>query len=271
MMNISQFDGNAAFSGGGFMPSQATDSTLEPSSFTPTKDRESHVLLPLTVKQICASASTNDDRINIVVDGVEANSVRLVGIMLNKAERISDMTFTLDDGTGRIDCTKWIDDAATTREMEKFVNGMYIRVHGQLKAMLGKRQLTVFSIREVTDFNEIPTHFLECVYVHLYNINKRRGGANLQPQMTNASYQPGSSQLPGRFATPGLKQLDQLVLECMQQPSCVNNEKGVSIDELARQLNVPLGKIMEAIRPLEQEGLLYNTIDERHFKSTANG
>ncbi|CAM8979861.1 unnamed protein product [Rhodiola kirilowii] len=268
-MNISQFDGNAAFAGGGFMPSQATDS-VEPSSFTPTKDRESHVLLPLTVKQICAAATPNDDRINLVVDGVEANSVRLVGIICNRAERISDMTFTLDDGTGRIDCTKWIDDAATTREMDKFLDGMYVRVHGQLKAVLGKRQLTVFSIRQVTDFNEIPTHFMECIYVHLYNTNKRQGGAHLQPQMTNASYQPGPSQFAGRYNVPGLKGIGQLVWDYMQHPSRANLEMGINRDELSRQLNLPMDQVMVAIKQLEDEGLVYSTIDESHYRSTVN-
>lgn len=86
---------------------------------------------------------------------------------------------------------------------------------------------------------------------------------------------------------------------------CRNSEKGVTVEELARQLHLPIGQVMyvplatmcsvqavlysgmlqktniclfvnvwfcrEAIKPLEQEGLLYNTIDERHYKSTANG
>uniref|UniRef100_A0A7N0RCH6 Replication protein A C-terminal domain-containing protein n=1 Tax=Kalanchoe fedtschenkoi TaxID=63787 RepID=A0A7N0RCH6_KALFE len=269
-MNVSQFDGNVAFSGGGFMPPPANDAA-EPSTFTPSKDRESHVLLPLTVKQICAAANPNDDRGNLVVDGIEAHNVRLVGFISNKAERITDMHFTLDDGTGRVDCTKWIDDVATTREMEKYLDGMYIRVQGQLRSLLGKRQLTVFSIRQVTDFNEIPAHFIECIYVHLYNTDKHHGGAHAQPQMTNASYQPRSSQFPSRFDVPALGGSDQLVVEYLQRPAFINIEQGVHVDELARQLNLPLDKLMDSIRSLEAEGLIYSTVDEFHFRSTGNG
>lgn len=76
-------------------------------------------------------------------------------------------------------------------------------------------------------------------------------------------------------------------------------EKGVHRNELVQQLNVPLGKILyvslylplihmqwvvcnpflpfdffaldrEAIESLEAEGLVYSTIDECHYKSTAN-
>lgn len=33
--------------------------------------------------------------------------VKLVGMVRNRAGRITDVTFALDDGTGRIDCSKW--------------------------------------------------------------------------------------------------------------------------------------------------------------------
>ncbi|KAG4932425.1 hypothetical protein JHK87_046427 [Glycine soja] len=75
----SQFDGNAAFSGGGFMPSQTTqgpDSSLVPSKVT------------------------------------------LVGRVSNKTGRITDVTFVLDDGTGRIECSKWLHEAVDTNEAE---------------------------------------------------------------------------------------------------------------------------------------------------------
>ena len=35
--------------------------------------------------------------------------VRLVGRMLNKVERATNVAFILDDGTGRIDVNRWYD------------------------------------------------------------------------------------------------------------------------------------------------------------------
>ncbi|KAK8968081.1 Replication protein A 32 kDa subunit A [Platanthera guangdongensis] len=34
--------------------------------------------------------------------------MRLVGLVMNRTERATEVSFTLDDGTGRIDITRWI-------------------------------------------------------------------------------------------------------------------------------------------------------------------
>ena len=87
---------------------------------------------PLTVKQIAdAHQSANGDKgAPFVVDGVETANVlrllfrsllfalfrrlirgflqiRLVGMVNGKAERTTDVSFTLDDGTGRLDFIRW--------------------------------------------------------------------------------------------------------------------------------------------------------------------
>ncbi|KAJ0569356.1 putative replication factor A protein [Helianthus annuus] len=167
-----EFDGAAAFSGGGFMPPPATQ-TADPSPSVFTKKRET--LLPLTVNQINKALLLNDDKVNFLIDGVDVNNVKLVGMVLNKAEGVNDIRFVLDDGTGRIDCLKWY---------TSFCYGVYVRVHGQLKGLQGKQHLMVFGInypvllnhaynastcRPVTDFDEITHHFVECIYVHCYN------------------------------------------------------------------------------------------------------
>lgn len=33
--------------------------------------------------------------------------VTLIGIVSKKAERVTDVSFTIDDGTGQIDCNRW--------------------------------------------------------------------------------------------------------------------------------------------------------------------
>jgi hypothetical protein len=45
----------------------------------------------------------------IVVINLNCMQVRLVGRMLNKVERVTDVAFVLDDGTGRIDVNRWYD------------------------------------------------------------------------------------------------------------------------------------------------------------------
>ncbi|KAL3536017.1 hypothetical protein ACH5RR_004478 [Cinchona calisaya] len=275
-----QFDGNAAFSGGGFMPSQATQTTAD-TSFSPAKNRDTQTLIPLTVKQISEAFQSNDDKMNLVVDGAEVNNVRLVGLLLNKAERVTDIEFVIDDGTGRIDCFRWVNETVDSKEMERVMNGMYVVVHGHLKGFQGKKQMMVYSVRPVTEYNEIANHFADCIYVHCFNtrLQKLHDNTSAAAHMPNSGfntpvkgYQPSpSNQFSGQYSVDGLRGIDKLVLDYLQQPPCLAREKGVHRNELVQQLNVPLEKILEAIESLESEGLVYSTIDENHYKSTANG
>ncbi|PON75924.1 Replication factor A protein [Parasponia andersonii] len=214
----SQFDGSAAFSGGGFMPSQTTQTP--DTSFSPAKNRDAQALLPLTVKQISDAIVPGNEKSEFLVDGVDVNNVKLVGIIHDKAGRITDVTFVLDDGTGRIDCNKWFHEAIDTNEMDKIHDGMYVCVHGRLKSFQGKRTLNVFSIRPVEDYNEIASHFIECVYVHFYNKKCQKphvqGGVNTQPQERNSM-----NQSFAQYSAGGSKTTEEIVLDFLHLPSCL--------------------------------------------------
>ncbi|XP_057501123.1 replication protein A 32 kDa subunit B-like isoform X2 [Actinidia eriantha] len=273
----SQFDGNASFAGGGFMPSQATQSA-DP-SFFPAKNRDIQSLVPLTVKQISQAFQSSDDKSSFLIDGIDVNNATLVGMVFNKAERITDVSFVLDDGTGRIDCIRWVNEAVDTKEMEEILDGMYVRVHGHLKGFQGKKQLVVFSIRPLTDYNEIAYHFVECIYVHVDNTKLQAQGGLTTPNMPNLTvstpskgYQTAPQNLfTGHYGMDGLKGIDQMVIDYLQQPSCLTREKGMHLNEIAQQLSMPVEKIVISIKSLEDEGLVYSTIDDYHFKSTGNG
>ncbi|CAI9097574.1 OLC1v1034041C6 [Oldenlandia corymbosa var. corymbosa] len=258
-----QFDGNAAFSGGGFMPSQATQ-TANDSSFSPAKSRDMQTLTPLTVKQISAAFQSSDDRMNIVIDGADVNNVKLVGTLMDKASRVTDAQFVLDDGTGRINCFRWLNgEAYESQEMDKVEEGKYVVVHGHLKGFQGKKQLVAYSVRPVSDYNEITNHFADCIYVHCHNTRLRR----LQDNASSSSVQMPSSglttpvkaetsQFSGRFAVDGRKSIDGMILDYLQQPKYLNLEKGIHIDELKSHLGVPLQQIKYVSVLLSQFDLL---------------
>ncbi|XP_074269212.1 replication protein A 32 kDa subunit B-like isoform X1 [Silene latifolia] len=275
MMYGSQFDGSSAFAGGGFMPSQATQSA--DSSFAPSKNRDAQALVPLTVKQINEALLTSEDRSNFIVDGVDVNNVvTIVGMVFNKVERVTDIGFALDDGTGRIDVHRWVNEAYDTKETENIMDGMYIRVHANLKGFQGKRQLVAFATRPITDFNEITFHFMECIYVHFYNTRLRAAtppvDGQSMPSVNGTPFRGHQGALQNQFAghVADLRGLDQRVFEHLNLPENLARERGVHINELVQKLNAPLEKIMESMMPLVNEGLIYSTIDEDHFKSAAN-
>ncbi|KAH9760070.1 Replication protein A 32 kDa subunit A [Citrus sinensis] len=250
MFSSSQFDASNAFSGGGFMPSQPPQSADYPSSTA--RSRDSQGLVPVTVKMISEASHSGDDKSNFMINGLEITNVTLVGLVYNKEERASDVNFTLDDGTGRVVCKRWASEVFDTREME--------------------------AIQPVTNFDEVTCHYIECIYFHLQNSKSQvQGFPSSQPQMVDSSlntsartglsgYQTAPTNLSSQFGVDGLKDCDQMILDYLQQPSSSERERGVHVNELSEQLKIPQKKIMDSIASLENEGLIYSTIDEFHYK-----
>ncbi|TYG67366.1 hypothetical protein ES288_D05G071100v1 [Gossypium darwinii] len=262
MFSSSQFDAATAFSGGGFMPSQSQSSQFVNS--IPSQDKQSRDtqgLLSATVKQISEASQSGDEKPNFTIDGVHVNNVKVVGMLFNKNARVTE--------------------SADAREMDAIDgDGTYVRVIGHLKNFQGKKQLNAFSVRPVTNFDEITCHFIECIHYHLQNSKVQlEGGALAQPQMTNSSfstpvrgasngYQPASvNDVSVQYSTDGFKGFDKLVLNYLQQPSNIDREIGVHVNELSQHLKAPVEKIKDAIEFLEREGLVYSSIDDYHYKA----
>ncbi|XP_027071262.1 replication protein A 32 kDa subunit A-like [Coffea arabica] len=270
MFSSSQID----VAGGGFSSSQATDS-----SRSSAKSRDAQPMVPVTVKQISDAVLSTDDKSSFKIDGVDVKNVMLVGMAFNKSEKVTDVQFEIDDGTGRIGCLRWINDAVDTKEVGRIEDGKYVRVHGLLRALQGKKQLQVFAIRPLNNYDELSSHFLACIHYHSFNT--RRNGVTAPSQVhnpisavstpVNGHKSSSSNQFYGEYSTDGLKGIDKMVIEYLEQPSSVAQEKGVHRNEIAQHLKIPLEKILETIESLESEGLIYSTIDECHYKSTTCG
>ncbi|KAK1618347.1 hypothetical protein QYE76_023864 [Lolium multiflorum] len=274
----SQHDGNGGaanannqFDGGRFMPPKTTSTPEAGSAITRT--RGSQALLPLTVKQIMDASKTND---GFAVNGTEVATVRLVGRMLNKKQQVTDVSFVLDDGTGRIEMKRWDNETFDTEEMKLVKDGDYVIVIGGLKDFQGKRQVTAFSVRLVTNYNDITHHFLHCIYVHLDLARPKRSLS--QPQViTNTSTRNQalrtSNQAPTSSASGNTagKELSDLVMSVFLDPVLGNLEHGVSLDQVASRLNLSLGQARLTVLDLVDLGNLYATIDDDHYKSTMNG
>ncbi|KAJ0031898.1 hypothetical protein Pint_12627 [Pistacia integerrima] len=259
MFSSTQFDATSAFSGGGFMPSQSQPADSNPS---PARSRDSQGLVPLTVKLISEASQSGDDKSNFVVNGSEVTNVTLVGMVFSKEERASDVTFTLDDGTGRIVCKRWASEVFDTKEMEAVEDGMYVRLNGHLKSLSRQKAVSCLLcelyeiVWPVTSFDEVTFHFIDCIYFQSQKSKSQQGLSINQPQMVDSSlhtpvrtgtkgYQTApSNNLSSQFGIDGLKDCDQLILDYLQQPSSSERERGVHIAELSQHLKIPEKKIM---------------------------
>ncbi|KAM0837316.1 hypothetical protein ACQ4PT_061756 [Festuca glaucescens] len=238
---------------------------FSPSQFTPSSTT------PLTVKQIAAAQLTGPDEkgVPFVVDGFETANIKVVGMVSGKAERATDVSFTIDDGTGRIDFIRWVNDAADSAETAAIQNGMYVSVIGTLKGLQDKKRATAFCVRPVTDYNEAPLHFTQCVQMHMENTKTMLQCLNesnnqtlvvsslasfLQPQVTSGTNGSGTD-------------LYTQVLNIFSAPASIESDHGVHIDEIAKRLRLPVSKIVDAINFHVDYGHIFSTIDDFHYKS----
>lgn len=262
---------NSLFGGGGFMPSQ---STAVPESSGLSKGRSAQTLLPLTVKQIMDAAQSSDDRSNFAINGVEVSTVRLVGRMLGKVERVTDVAFALDDGTGKIDVNRWENESSDTKEMADVNNGNYVIVNGGLKGFQGKRHVVAYSVRRVTNFNDITHHFLHCIYVHL-ELTRSRPQTNVSTAILGHANQV---QFPNNQAatfsaagnTAG-NDVSNLVMNVFHDPAVIDLEHGVTMEYVLGRLKLPEHVVRKVIQDHVDQGNIYNTIDDFHYKSAMNG
>ncbi|XP_006648165.1 replication protein A 32 kDa subunit A [Oryza brachyantha] len=269
-----------------FSPSQFTSSqNAAADSTTPSKTRGASSTTPLTVKQISEaqqSGSAGDKGAPFVVDGVETANVRVVGLVSGKTERNTDVSFTIDDGTGRLNFIKWVNDASDSAETAAVQNGMYVSVIGSLKGLQDRKRATAFAIRPVTDYNEVTLHFIQCVRMHLEN-NK---SSLASPAKTNSAMGSSSSYGFSEMTTPTSAKsnpapvssvtdgsetdLHEQVLKIFREPANVESEHGVHVDEIVKRFRLPTPKIREAVDYLVDVGHIYSTIDDFHYKSAFN-
>ncbi|KAF3677506.1 putative DNA mismatch repair protein MSH7 [Capsicum annuum] len=88
------------------------DQGLSSNKFCPMESGYPPLLL-LIVKQISQAVQSSDEKSNFVIDGVDVNNVAY-----KKSERVTDVPFTIDDGTGRTECIRWVNDAVDSKEVK---------------------------------------------------------------------------------------------------------------------------------------------------------
>ncbi|KAI7753556.1 hypothetical protein M8C21_011820 [Ambrosia artemisiifolia] len=262
MFSESQFDGG---------------SQIANSPATAAANRDTFGLVPLTIKQISEASQSGDDKSNFSVSGADVVNVTVVGMVSNIVERNTDVTFTLDDGTGKLDCKRWLNEPFDRLQMEDIREGIYVHVDGHLKSFKGEKHVAVFSARPVTNFDEITFHFVACIHNHARTTKVQKAqvdaeNINSTPKTpiqngTNGFVSTISSQTSVPFTLDGVKGVDEMVLAYLQHPANYGIEKGIHTDEVAQKLKLPSKKIMESLRTLENDGLIYSTIDEFHYKA----
>ncbi|KAL7685305.1 putative replication factor A protein [Plasmopara halstedii] len=258
--------------GGGFMSSQPSGSQATPNK----RGLGAQSIFPVTVKQL-QSLNTGDDDLRL--DGQELSTVRLVGLLTNLTPQSTSVRFQLDDGSGAFDCQYFVNADEDTSEAV-LREGSYVRVVGKLRSFQGKTSLSCFSVGTIEDMNELTHHLLEVIYVHCYNTKGPLHGSKADVTMTSFNtptkavnhWNQPATEIYGGGMEDGLMDStfspeQKAILDVLG--TCSSN-CGLKIDQIYTNLKSQITEqqLRSALNYLMNEGHVYSTIDEDHFKRT---
>lgn len=242
--------------GGGYMNSQAN---TQGGSSGDKKTYKSKSLVPCSIGRLLTSTQEDD---TFVSNGIELNQVTVMGLVVKAEEANNYHLYSITDMSGpAIEIRDFVDTEEENQDTNTlFPVNSYVYVFGNLRSFGNKRSISAFKLRAVTDLNELTSHLLECMYAQVY-----KSKAIKQPQ-NNMDNPVSHGNMTAGDQDMGLSKNQMQVLNCIKASI---EEHGVTINEVTTKLSgLPKKQIMDAIEFLSNEGHVYSTIDDDHFKAT---
>ncbi|XP_075459891.1 replication protein A 32 kDa subunit isoform X1 [Ascaphus truei] len=222
-------------------------------------------IVPCTVSQLL-SAIQSDEVFRI--GEVELSQVTIVGIVRHAEKAPTNILYKVDDMTAApMDIRQWVDTDEASSENIVVPPGSYVKVAGHLRSFQNKKSLVAFKIVPIEDMNEFISHMLEVVHSHM-SLNKQGtkpavGGSALQtPGRIGMGDMGGGNDLQ----TNGLTAHQSQILNLIRS---YKGPEGMSFEDLqTKQQGMNVNSIRQVVEFLSNEGHIYSTVDDDHYKST---
>ncbi|KAM8767785.1 replication protein A 32 kDa subunit-like isoform 1-T1 [Acanthopagrus schlegelii] len=231
-----------------------------------TSKRATLQILPCTVSQLLSAPQVSND--TFAICDWELNQVSVVGIIRGFAPFVTYIQYSVDDMTGpALNVKQWVSEDCVPMTFTS--PGTYVRVIGSLRNFNGQRSLLAMNIRCIKDLNEITSHMLEVVQAHkqffgkVFDVNMNTTSASLSGRVLSQS---GGGHFEGTLPN-GLSTIQGQVLHVIRRFSV--RECGISLHDVKTQLNyLSMRDIRSSLVLLVNEGHIFSTLDEHHFKAT---
>ena len=203
------------------------------------------------------------------VNGEEVHNLTLLGKIVEANESSTSQQYTIDDGTGTVVVKKWVDADDAEGAKQTLAAGQYVRVYGHLRVFQGARNVIAFNMRPVTDFNEITYHFLEVVYCNSHNGARAAAAPKAEAGAAEGTaYAAPAAAAAAAGATATGSCSDQVMAIYNGPQGATDN--GAPVGDVVTALNGRFteAQVRKAVEFLVNEGHLYSTIDDNHYRST---
>uniref|UniRef100_A0A673KTK5 Replication factor A protein 2 n=1 Tax=Sinocyclocheilus rhinocerous TaxID=307959 RepID=A0A673KTK5_9TELE len=224
-------------------------------------------IVPCTVSQLMSAVQAEDV---FKVGEVEIAQVTIVGVIRSTDKSTINIQYKVDDMTAApMDVKQWIDTEDMGVDNSVIPPGSYVKVSGNLRSFQNNRSLVAFSVRVLEDMNEVTSHMLEVVNAHVQQSKPQNtmgggGGMNLMPSMSSM----GST---GSYSGASMMLVNGLSANQNQVSQKCFIPQGISMQDLKQKLSsMSVTVIRQIVDFLSNEGHIFSTIDEDHFRSTDN-
>jgi len=152
--------------------------------------------------------------------------------------------------------------------------GQFVKFFGNISEWKDRISLNAFTLKLVTDPNEIYFHMLECIQVHLFNtrgppeITTQSDAMNTSVSHHDSSFNFGSSRVQQDASAVDLEEIKNDIMRSASQVIPPNRRRtGAIKDDILDPLasNYSTDDLEIAFSSLIQEGMIYNTTDNDHF------
>lgn len=230
-------------------------------------------IIPCTVSQLMSAAQAEDV---FRVGDVEVAQVTIVGIVRSTEKSMTNIQYKVDDMTSApMDVKQWVDTEDPSVDNSVIPPNTYVKVSGNLRSFQNNRSLVAFSVRMLEDMNEITSHMLEVVQAHMVlskpSVTMSTGGGMNSSMMgsrsgmgsvSSSTGYSGASSIANNGLNPNQNQVLCLIKSCPEP-------QGISIQDLKQRLGtMSMPIIRNVVDFLSNEGHIFSTIDEDHFRST---
>jgi len=240
------------------------------------------------------------------LDGRDFHQFTLVATVIQSHNTNVALEYMLDDGTGQFSATVFTASENVAPQVHR--DGVYVRVYGMLKNVQGVKSLTAFKMTEVKDHNDLTYHMLDVIQAFCKTkwgfqalsgaavgaSNNAKAPMSAGGSVSNSAYSSNNYGSAGSGMTGSVPKgqgqvlnpinsnvvedlsntaaLERAVLKLfMDDAASSASEQGTSVQTLYKALpSVAPNDIRRAVDHLSEEGHLYSTIDEDHFKPTAS-
>ncbi|SCU93248.1 LADA_0G02080g1_1 [Lachancea dasiensis] len=264
-------------SGGGFENSQ---NNSRPN--TASGGSSQSTLMPVTIKQVLESKQLVQDG-PFVINNLELHHVVFVGVVRNVVDKTSNITLTVEDGTGQIDVRQWTadpTDMANANEGQQddqqgsyssqisrmYQVGTYVKVFGALREFSAKKNVQYAVVKPIDSFNDVLAHHLSAMKCHAIANGRMESDAY---QDTNRAQNSGDEQglfVQDTSANDPKTALHKILEFCTDQ--CQGKDASsfaVHTKLIEQSLGISEEDVKMFCQTLVDQGFIYPTFDDSSF------